>query len=352
MNLKCSMLLEEYKQQKENYKKLEDVIQKILIDSIKKNNIIPTLIEHRIKTEESFKGKLELKSEKYNSIEDITDILGVRIVLNFSDEVDIVCNFIKETFSIDYDNSIDKRKLLDVSTFGYLSVHYICFLPDDGKYPSEICNKKFEIQIRSALQHVWATCNHDLAYKTDFGIPKHLLREFYRLAGLFELADEQLVRIRDSVNAYTENIRQKIKNNEAKDLQLDRISLNEYVNHNLHMKKLLKEISLICNSEILTIDSEPLLIVLQKMGKSTIGDLEQMLSDYENDAMKLAKLSLENTDLDILSSTIGLRYLCQAEIKNKKYSFEKVVEILNSSLNDEEKATKRAERLFRTLEKL
>ncbi|VDN46192.1 protein of unknown function [Petrocella atlantisensis] len=47
--------------------------------------------------------------------------------------------------------------------FGYLSVHYIAELKDDAIIPEhkKLKKLKFEIQVRTLLQHAWSEVEHD-----------------------------------------------------------------------------------------------------------------------------------------------------------------------------------------------
>ena len=214
---------------------------------------------------------------------------------------------VEEAFVIDWENSSDKRALIKADTFGYLSLHYICSLPFGDRWPDEICGKKFEIQIRTTLQHTWAAINHDLGYKSEFGVPRSVAREFSRIAGLLEIADDEFVRVRNDMKAYTEEIRKKIIENRADDVHIDMISLNEYVKRNGKMQELISKIAKISNAEISEIDPESYIIQLKFLGKETLGDLQKMLEENRELALKLAERALANADLDILSSSVGLR---------------------------------------------
>jgi ppGpp synthetase/RelA/SpoT-type nucleotidyltranferase len=340
------MIMEEYRESRADFAMLGDIVSEILNSSIKENDTKILEVAHRVKAEDSLAGKLELKGDKYTSLADITDILGVRVICYFSDDVDAIASMVEKEFEIDWDNSVDKRAQLRPDAFGYLSLHYICSLTDTKKYPENVCFKKFEIQIRTILQHTWAAINHDLGYKSDFGVPRQITRDFSRLAGLLELADKEFMSIRDNINDYGDEIRRRIANNEADDVSIDLVSLNEYVLHNHEMRKFLEKIASLCNAEISDISPEVYLEQLRYLGKHTIGDLQDMLAGDGDYALKLAEYSLKNTDLDILSSNVGLRYLCRAELVLKGYEPEKADEFIAISVGSLERARKQTKRLF------
>ena len=260
MNLKNRIILEDYRKQRDDFVKLGDVVHNMLTDIVDSMGITVLGIEHRVKTEKSLAGKLERSGDWYSSFEDLTDILGTRVICFFSDEIDKIGKKVEEAFVIDWENSSDKRALIKADTFGYLSLHYICSLPFGDRWPDEICGKKFEIQIRTTLQHTWAAINHDLGYKSEFGVPRRVAREFSRIAGLLEIADDEFVRVRDDMKAYTEEIRKKIIDNKADDVHIDMISLNEYVKRNGKMQELISKIAKISNAEISEIDPESYIV--------------------------------------------------------------------------------------------
>ena len=88
MNLKCRLILESYQKQRDDFVKLGDVVQGMLADIVKDLGLTVLAIEHRVKEKNSLAGKLERKGDGYNSLEDITDILGCRVICFLSDEID------------------------------------------------------------------------------------------------------------------------------------------------------------------------------------------------------------------------------------------------------------------------
>ena len=350
MDLKCRLILEDYRKQRDEFIKLGDTVHTMLSDIVKDMGLTVLAVEHRVKEEKSLAGKLERKGDSYNTIEDITVILGCRVVCFLSDEIDKIGQKIEETFVIDWENSSDKRALIKEDSFGYLSLHYICSLPFGDKWPDEICGKKFEVQIRTILQHAWSAIHHDIGYKSDFGVPREIRRQFARLAGLLELADDEFVRARDNMVGYTEDIRERIITDDADDVAINMISLNEYVLHNQRMQSIIREIVDIAGAEIAKIDPESYIPQLAFLGITKLGDIETMINvDYDL-AMKLAKKALSMADLDIVSSSVALRFLCRAELLNKDYDFDKIVEFLKISLGTKEKAERQAKHLLKLKE--
>ena len=346
MNLKCRLILEDYRKQRDNFLKLGDTVHTMLADIVNDLGLTVLAIEHRVKEEKSLAGKLERKSDSYNTFEDITDILGCRVICFLSDEIDKIGKKVEEKFVVDWENFSDKRALIKEDAFGYLSLHYICSLPFGDQWPDEICGKKFEIQIRTILQHAWSAINHDIGYKSEFGVPREIKRQFARLAGLLELADDEFVRARNNMTEYTEGIRQRIMTDDADNIQINMISLNEYVLHNKKMLKVIDDIADIAGAEISKIDPESYVPQLAFLGIEKLGDIEKMINENYDLAMKLAKKALSAADLDIVSSSVALRFLCRAELLNKNYDFDKIVEFLKISLGTKEKAERQAKYLL------
>ncbi|MEZ4409303.1 MAG: hypothetical protein R3A52_22960 [Polyangiales bacterium] len=162
-------------------------------------------VSYRVKSPESLAGKLARPDKTYRRLDDITDLVGVRVITFFDDAVEAVARVIEAELHVDLDRSVDKRLHHDPSLFGYRSLHYVCHAPDDAA--RALGPVAFEVQIRTILQHAWAEIEHDLGYKTADEVPLPVRRRFSRLAGLLEIADQEFVELRRFMEGYARDLR-------------------------------------------------------------------------------------------------------------------------------------------------
>lgn len=312
LDIHCQMLLDEYRDSIASFEKIKEIVLAQLNQCVAHHNLSVSAIEARIKTEESLIGKLELKGQKYHVLSDITDIVGARIITFYTDEVDKISTLVSSIFEIDWQNSIDKRKVLELDQFGYMSLHYICRIPktlyEDKAHP-EINEYRFEVQMRTALQHVWATMYHDTGYKSGIEVPKDHLRNLNRIAGMLELADEQFSRIRMEITDYRRQVQALVSDGNFDQVPLDGDTFRSYLALN-PLKHLIEKIASINQAEVYEDSFLRYLIILPKIGIKTLGDLDRLIKEYSDEAYQLALHQFSGTDLDIFARSVALQNLC------------------------------------------
>ena len=294
-------LMQQYRELVPTLEQLAKEAYELLQRALREKGIYVTAMEYRVKTEKSLAGKLELKGAKYKSIDDITDLVGLRVITFYTDEVDKVAAIAKRVFDIDWQESVDKRKLHKLDSFGYNSLHYICRLKTGGP--------RFELQMRTALQHVWSTIEHDTGYKGDVKVPDVYLRQFNRLAGMMELMDDEFSRLRIVLTDYRRQTLALVKSGKLDDVPLSRDTFRSFLE--LHpFDRLNKRIAAVNQAEIWPVSVMSYLPVLESFGLETLGDVQRFIDENSDDAYQLALSQLAITDLDILSSNTALQYLC------------------------------------------
>ena len=342
------ILIEDYRRCLPIFKKMQEIVLQNLRSCLNDNHILVTAVEGRIKTEKSLVGKLELKGEKYHSLSDITDIFGARIISFYSEDVDKISALMEKLFCIDWDNSVDKRKMHELNSFGYLSLHYICRIPKALYYDEtmpEINEIPFELQMRTALQHVWANMYHDIGYKSGIEVPQEYLRTLNRLAGMLELADDEFSRIRTSINEYRYKVEGLLQNGNFDEINLDGDSFSSYLQLN-PFKRLNDKIASINQAEIQPVTLKPFLPILQTLGFKTLDDIESLIRDYSDSAYHLALHQIGGTDLDIVASSIGLQNLCIVYLVKNNAGKERLTEFFNQLYGESVYNAERAGKLI------
>ena len=312
LDLHCSLLLEEYRELRPTLLKMKDLVLDILRKDIEAKGLMVTATEARVKEEKSLAGKLELKGAKYTAATDITDLLGARVITFYSDDVDKIAAMVENLFIIDRENSVDKRKMHQLDSFGYNSLHFICSIPpslySDKEFP-RLNEIRFEIQIRTSLQHVWATLYHDSGYKSGVEVPSQYLRQMNRLAGMLELADEQFCVIRRDINDYRRRVQSLVSDGRLEEVALDGDTFKSYLAMQ-PFDTLNRRIAALNQAEIQEVPLQRYLPVLKDLGMTTLGDVEQMIRGGQEDAYRLASYQLGVTDIDIITSAVAIQNLC------------------------------------------
>ena len=331
LDLHCQLILEEYRDALPTLEKMKDAVLAKLQKALLRSGLIVTTMEARVKTEGSLTGKLALKGAKYATLSDITDLVGARIVTFYTADVDRIASMAEKLFEIDWANSVDKRKLHQLDSFGYNSLHYICRLPG--------YDYRFELQMRTTLQHAWAAINHDTGYKSGIEIPREYMRRMNRLAGILEMADDEFSRIRTELTDYRRRVQTLVQNGKLDDVLLDGDTFRSYLQLGT-LDILNKRIAAINQAEIQDAPFAQYLHVLTALNCNTLGDVDRLIKRYEEDAYLLARHQLGNTDLDIISSAIGLQNICVVCILSSgggKIGLERMFDALNG-VNAQNKA--------------
>jgi ppGpp synthetase/RelA/SpoT-type nucleotidyltranferase len=122
--------------------------------------------ECRIKSEESFALKVE--AGLYDSSGSVEDFLGCWLVVRNSTEISDAEQIVAHVFQV-----LERRPASDEWTykrsesFPFDDLRLYCKIGQRRALPQrDIDEMKFEVQIRTFLQHAWSVATHDLVYKT------------------------------------------------------------------------------------------------------------------------------------------------------------------------------------------
>ncbi|MDV6373345.1 GTP pyrophosphokinase [Deinococcus arenicola] len=168
----------------------------------------------RLKRPASLADKLRRKPGRYRTLEDVTDLVAVRVITYFESDVAAVSRLLEDHHEINWEHSVDKSMMHDPDRFGYMGVHYVVKVPPQvERFIPHVTDPPhhYEVQIRSILQHAWAEIEHDLGYKNREAVPREVQRRFYRLAGLLEMADEEFMNLHRLSHDYAETLPERVQ---------------------------------------------------------------------------------------------------------------------------------------------
>ena len=339
MNQSHKKIVDGYSVSRGSYEDCLNYVENTVKNIIKSQSINVHEIVGRVKTIESLEGKVKRKN--YSNLAEITDLCGIRIITYFSDDVDKIAELISQEFEVDVENTIDKRKSEDPTKFGYVSLHYVVGLREENTSPTlygRFKNIKLEIQIRTVMQHAWAEIEHDLGYKSKEDIPDQYRRQFSRLAGLIELADDNFLQLKNSINNYEQEIREKLPTSK-KELPIDSSTLMTYVTEDQNYIELLNTIK---SSDVdidFNINSSFLSTVVQrvkKLGLKTIGDIDELLDRYKDIFLRVTKIEFDivhYTSISVLTPLLHITSVLES-VNRIDISDEEFMKVSNDQFSD------------------
>jgi putative GTP pyrophosphokinase len=159
----------------------------------------------RAKSPESIKSKKELKGENYYDgvNKKICDIIGVRIVFYFPDDIRLIHERLKLKYQI-VEETID---VVNETIFQPVRLNLVCRLPIDvidefqQLTSSSLFDTTFEIQLRTVLSEGWHEIDHDLRYKcpNDWDNNRDLARNFNGILATIETSEFAIVSLFDQL---------------------------------------------------------------------------------------------------------------------------------------------------------
>lgn len=256
-----------------------------------------------------------------NSLVCLTDMMGIRIICTFLEDIEIVLAQIKEMFDI-YEIEV-KGAQQSFKEFGYESVHVLVKIPEDCVPENLPEDKKLldelvcEIQIRTILQDAWAEVEHELIYKTEFTpFDMPLRRKLASMNASLSLADIIFQEIRD----YQKNLQSEMTMRRRSFYEkADELTINE---KSERKNELFEKINPYVQG---TIDE----LLLQAIKAHNAGDLDNAILIYTK--IIESKPAPNNIVLSVIHKHRGMAHFSKNDYENALVDFRLSFEYDNKS---------------------
>ena len=150
----------------------------------------------RVKSVESIQEKMALRGVLLENVaQDIQDIAGLRVMVQFVDDVDEVLRLLRQRHDLKVVQERDYIRHMKSS--GYRSYHVVVEYPVDT-----IDGQKTilaEIQIRTLAMNFWATIEHSLNYKYRGDFPDDIKQRLEITAKIALELDEEMRKIKEDI---------------------------------------------------------------------------------------------------------------------------------------------------------
>ena len=159
-------------------------------------------ITSRIKSIESICKKLEKKEKELiydNVVSELNDVVGVRAICFFGDDIYRVADSIRGQKDIRVIK--EKDYVSRPKKSGYQSIHLIVEVP--VSYYEKVENIRAEIQIRSFAMDYWAELDYQMCYKKSAGEVETIRKEISSYSDVMAEMDRKMIELRKRIEKET-----------------------------------------------------------------------------------------------------------------------------------------------------
>lgn len=289
-------------------------IQKRLEDGVSLSS--PPTYKARIKSFDSYYKKilrLKVPPPSDGSLICLTDMVGIRIICAFLEDLSEVSAQVKNLFDV---REIEQKGPAEnFKAFEYESIHILVKIPDScfpppSDFPSLPVLKDIvcEIQVRTILQDAWAEVEHELIYKSEFSpFDLPLRRKLASINASLTLADTIFQEIRD----YQKKLQGEV--NERRKLFYEKVDELDPVKHGI--KKISAEPDIPSAFAKGTIDD----LLLEAIHAHNTGDLARAIRIYTQIIESLPAPS--DVVLSVIHKHRGMAYFTDSEYQKALEDF-------------------------------
>lgn len=153
----------------------------------------------RVKSPESIYAKLmrkELPADLKTAREKLNDLVGVRIVCLFLDDVYEIAEILKKQRDVTLVK--EKDYISKPKKNGYMSLHLIVDIPI--YFGDNFQSKRVEIQIRTLAMDFWSVLEYQLMYKKNVSGAEKVAKELKNYSEEVANLDEKMMKLRNKID--------------------------------------------------------------------------------------------------------------------------------------------------------
>jgi ppGpp synthetase/RelA/SpoT-type nucleotidyltranferase len=191
----ADQVLSEFDARKDDLAKLSAATRQLIETILEVKKLPYQSVQARVKDREKLKTKYCNPKKDYKSLDEMPDVVGLRIITYYSDTIDHLAAIVGQEFT-ECGLREDKR-VIEPDSFGYSAIHMDCSYSPERLKTTEyrrFSGLRFEIQITTVIGHAWAEMQHP--WYDELNSPTEELRRFHRLAAVLELAEQEFLEVR------------------------------------------------------------------------------------------------------------------------------------------------------------